>query len=54
MTSIEFAARERIPLMLNHFSGVMAGLVSAIASWLLRRVKKCAVAHDKRGMTVDG
>jgi hypothetical protein len=39
---------EHVPVMLNHFSGVMAGLVPAIHAFL-----KDVDARDKRGHDVE-
>jgi hypothetical protein len=40
---------ERVPVMLSHFSGVMAGLVPAIHACWLTPGKKNVDARDKRG-----
>jgi len=47
-------ALERIPVMLNHFSGVMAGFVPAIHALLAEdRARKTWMPATSAGMTVE-
>lgn len=54
MTSIEFAAREQIPLMLNNFSGVMAGLMPGDRTLIVEACQeRCGCPRKGAGMTVE-